>query len=258
MKVLSARQNNIIEMAQKNGSVSVEELAEYFVVSAQTIRKDLNKLCSRHLLRRIHGGAVVGSGIENVSYEARRVLAPEAKRKIGIIASQLIPDNSSLFINIGTTTEQVAKALADHNGLLIITNNINTVTIMQHYPGIKLIIAGGEVRTSDGGVVGIAAVDFIRQFKVDYAIIGVSGLDQDGGLLDYDYREVRVAQAIIANARKVILVADMMKFRRNAPARIGHISEIDILVTDGPVTPKFAAICDQAGVRIECACSSGV
>ena len=250
MEILSERQNKILELARSNGRVEVDELSSRFNVSPQTIRKDLNELCDKQLLQRVHGGAVVGSGIENVSYEARRMLAPAAKKAIGMSAAELIPDNSSLLLNIGTTTEQVAHALSHHRGLLVITNNINAVDIMKHFPNIELIIAGGQVRRSDGGIVGVAAVDFINQFKVDYAVIGVSAIDEDGSLLDYDFREVRVAQAIIKNARHIILVADSTKFERNAPIRIGHISQISTLVTDKGLPGKLNDICKVNNIGI--------
>jgi DeoR family glycerol-3-phosphate regulon repressor len=250
MDHLSKRQNEILLLAREKGRIEVEELSVAFNVSPQTIRKDLNELCDRQLLQRIHGGAIVGSGIENVSYEARRLLAPAAKKAIGILAAQLISDNSSLLINIGTTTEQVAHALNSHKGLLVITNNINAVEIMKNFLGVELIIAGGQVRRSDGGIVGVAAVDFISQFKVDFAVIGVSAIDEDGSLLDYDFREVRVAQAIIENARHVILVADRMKLERTAPIRIGHISQVDTIVIDDPLPRKLQDICAAHGVRI--------
>ncbi|WP_028580938.1 DeoR/GlpR family DNA-binding transcription regulator [Desulfogranum japonicum] len=250
MNYLSERQNNILTLAREHGRVDVEELSKSFKVSPQTIRKDLNDLCERQMLQRIHGGAIVGSGIENVSYEARRLLAPESKKAIGRTAAQLIPDKSSLLINIGTTTEQVAHSLKDHHGLLVITNNVNAVNIMKDFMGIELIIAGGVVRRMDGGIVGGAAVDIINQFKVDYAVIGVSAIDEDGSLLDYDFREVRVAQAIIANARHVILVADLIKLDRNAPVRIGHISQINTFVTDGELPQKLRSICHDHGVKV--------
>lgn len=250
MEILSERQNKILDLARSNGRVEVDELSSRFNVSPQTIRKDLNELCDKQLLQRVHGGAVVGSGIENVSYEARRMLAPAAKKAIGKSAAELIPDNSSLLLNIGTTTEQVAHSLSHHRGLLVITNNINAIDIMKHFPNIELIIAGGQVRHSDGGIVGVAAVDFINQFKVDYAVIGVSAIDEDGSLLDYDFREVRVAQAILKNARHIILVADSMKFERNAPIRIGHISQISTLVTDRGLPGKLSDICKLNNVAI--------
>lgn len=249
MDILSLRQNRILVLAQKHSRVDVDELSATFGVSPQTIRKDLNILCHRKLLQRVHGGAIAGSGRENVSYEARRLLAPDAKKAIGRMAAKLIPDNSSMLINIGTTTERVASALKDHRGLLVITNNVNAVTIMKNFPGIELIIAGGQVRRSDGGIIGVAAVDFINQFKVDYAVIGVSAIDEDGALLDYDFREVRVAQAIIENSRHVILVADTMKLKRKAPIRIGHISQIDTIVTNDKLPQKLLDTCREHGVQ---------
>lgn len=250
MDHLSSRQNKILSLAREQGRVDVDELSRSFSVSPQTIRKDLNELCEKQILQRIHGGAIVGSGIENVSYEARRLLAPDSKKHIGQRAAQLIPDNSSLLINIGTTTEQVAHSLQQHHGLLVITNNVNAVHIMKDFLGIELIIAGGLVRRSDGGIVGEAAVDFINQFKVDYAVIGVSAIDEDGSLLDYDFREVRVAQAIIKNARHVILVADLLKLERSAPVRLGHVSQINTIVTDGRFPRKLQDLCDDHGVNV--------
>jgi DeoR family glycerol-3-phosphate regulon repressor len=250
MDMLSPRQNKILVLAGREGRVDVEKLSSIFDISPQTIRKDLNILCDRQLLQRVHGGAIVGSGIENVSYEARRLLAPGSKKAIGEMAATLIPDNSSLLINIGTTTEQVAHSLKDHRGLLVITNNINAIAIMKNFLGIELIIAGGQVRRSDGGIIGVAAVDFINQFKADYAVIGVSAIDEDGSLLDYDFGEVRVAQSIIENARHVILVTDSMKLERSAPIRIGHISQINTIVTDGKLPQKLNATCAEHGVHV--------
>src|SRR5690606_38253903 len=103
---------------------------------------------------------------------------------------------------------------------------------------------------SDGGIVGEAAVDFIRQFKVDYAVIGASAIDHDGALLDFDYREVKVAQAIIANARHVILVADSTKFERTAPVRIGHLSQVNTLITDHCDIATIRTICREAEVDL--------
>ena len=117
---------------------------------------------------------------------------------------------------------------------------------MRPYPEIEVVIAGGVVRRSDGGIVGEAAVDFIRQFQVDFAVIGASAIDADGSLLDYDYREVRVAQAIISNARHVILAADATKFERSAPVRIGHLSQIDTFVTDRCPLESIRTVCADA------------
>jgi DeoR family glycerol-3-phosphate regulon repressor len=247
---LSPRQTEIIQLAKEQGRVLVEDLAGHFDVTPQTIRKDLNELCDQRLLSRIHGGALFPSGIENMEYEARRKIAADEKQAIGQAAARLIPDNASLFINIGTTTEAVSSALLDHDGLMVITNNINVANRMRVYPSLEVVIAGGVVRGSDGGVVGEAAVDFIRQFKVDYAVIGASAIDHDGALLDFDFREVKVAQAIIANARHVILVSDATKFERTAPVRIGHLSQVDTFITDRCEIASIRKICQDTEVQL--------
>lgn len=246
--IFAGRQAEILDIAKAEGRVQVDDLAARFSVTPQTIRKDLNDLCEVRALTRIHGGALYPSGTENVRYEARRSIAAAEKQAIGRAAAGIIPDKASLFINIGTTTEAVGEALLDHHELMVITNNINVANRLRVYPAIEVVIAGGVVRGSDGGIVGEAAVDFIRQFKVDYAVIGASAIDEDGALLDFDFREVKVAQAIIANARHVVLVADSTKFERTAPVRIGHLSQVHTFITD---------VCPSAALR-EIAASHGV
>ena len=241
---LPPRQMEIVERAKRKGRVLVEELADEFDVTPQTVRKDLNELCEKRILTRIHGGALFPSSTHNMQYEQRRQIAAAEKRLIGEAAAELIPDDASLFINIGTTTEAVSEALLTRNHLMVITNNINVANRMRPFPKFEVVIAGGVVRASDGGIIGEAAVDFIRQFKVDFAVIGTSAIDEDGALLDFDFREVKVAQAIIANARHVILVSDRTKFERTAPVRIGHLSQVHTLVTDR---------CDPESIRRICA-----
>ena len=253
MLALSPRQHQILSIARKIGNVGVDDLSSHFDVTPQTIRKDLNELCDARHLTRTHGGAMLSSGVENVAYEARRVIALTEKQMIGRLAASLIPNNCSLFINIGTTTEEVARALLHHEGLLVITNNIHVASILSPVPKIEVIIVGGVVRKSDGGIVGETAIDTIKQFKVDHAVMGVSAIDEEGALLDFDYREVRAAQAIIGNSRNVILAADNMKFSRSAPVRIGHMSDIDVFVTDRAPPESVVEVCRHKGVRLEVA-----
>jgi DeoR family transcriptional regulator, glycerol-3-phosphate regulon repressor len=253
MLALSPRQQQILAMARQAGNVGVDELADRFEVTPQTIRKDLNELCDSKLLARTHGGAMLSSGVENMAYEARRRIAAPEKSSIGQRAAALVPNNCSLFINIGTTTEEVARALVHHEGLLVITNNIHVAQILMPCPRIDVIIVGGILRRSDGGIVGEAAVDAISQFKVDYAVMGVSAIDEDGALLDFDVREVRAAKAIMENSRNVLLVADAMKFERSAPVRIGHLTQVDTFVTDRHPPEPIVDLCRHNGVALEVA-----
>lgn len=244
------RQQHILELVRERGYVSIEELAQLFVVTPQTIRRDINQLADLNMLRRYHGGAAFDSSIENTTYTMRADQMRDEKQRIAEAIAAHVPDNASLFINIGTTTESIARALLNHNHLKIVTNNLHVASILSAKDNFEVLLAGGTVR-SDGGVVGQACVDFINQFKVDFALVGISGIDDDGSLLDYDYQEVRVSQAIIANARQVLLAADSSKFGRNAMVRLGPISLVDCIFTDSPPAPALSQLLSQQKIRLE-------
>ncbi|MEO1198483.1 MAG: DeoR/GlpR family DNA-binding transcription regulator [Pseudomonadota bacterium] len=254
MEPIPPRQSDILDLARQRGRVEVDGLADHFGVTPQTIRKDLNDLCDRDLLQRVHGGAVYPSTITNYAYESRRVIAANEKQRIAERAADLIPDNSSIILNIGTTTEQVAMALKRHAGLMVITNNIHVAHILSDAPNaIEVVVAGGLLRKSDGGIVGEATVDFMRQFRVDVAVIGASAIDADGTILDYDFREVRISREIIAHARQTMLVADVTKFDRSAPVRIANLADISTFVTDHAPPPDIVKLCADNEVRLEIA-----
>jgi len=244
------RQAQIREFVQSKGYVTIDFLAQEFGVTPQTIRRDINALSREGLIHRYHGGAGLPPTTENVAYNKRKVLCYQEKQRIARKVAEQIPDHSSLFINIGTTTEAVARALSRHHHLRIITNNLNVASILSTHEDFEVIVAGGMVRFRDGGITGVATTDFLQQFRVDLGIIGISGIDLDGTLLDFDYSEVRAARAIIENSRKVFLVTDHTKFGRNAMVRLGSIAEIDALFTDQPPPPPLVEIMENADVRL--------
>jgi len=232
--------------------MTVEQLAEMLGVTLQTVRRDVQRLAEAGLLTRFHGGVrVPGSTIENIAHPQRESLNAEGKARIARAVARQVPNDCSLILNIGTTTEAIAKALLHHTGLRVITNNLNVAGILSCNPACEVIVVGGLVRARDRGIVGEAAVDFIRQFKVDIALIGISGIEADGTLRDYDYREVKVAQAIIAHAREVWLAADSSKFNRPAMVEVAALSQIDRLFTDAPPPEPFPALLAEAQVRFE-------
>jgi len=248
--ILSERHKEILAIVQKHGKATVAGLSKYFSVTPQTIRTYLNDLGRNRLVQRIHGGAVPYSSTANIEHETRRQIAVHAKTRIAKQIASLIPEKSSLLLTIGTTTEAVANALEDHSELMIITNNINVANILRVHANFEVIIASGVVRPSDGGIVGESASNSLNQFKVDYAIISVSAIDEDGSLLDFDFREVQVLQKIMKNSHHVILAADATKLTRTAPVRIGHISQVDTFVTDCIESNKFREIVDNSDVKV--------
>lgn len=246
------RQLKLIEVVRERGSATVEELADQLAVTLQTVRRDVQKVAESGALRRFHGGVrVPSSTTENIAHPQRQGLHAEGKARIARAVAQQVPDDCSLILNIGTTTEAIAEALLQHQGLRVITNNLNVAAILCRNPGFEVIVAGGVVRPRDRGIVGEAAVDFIRQFKVDLAIIGISGIESDGSLRDYDYREVKVAQTIIEHAREVWLAADASKFNRPAMVEAATLSQIDRLFTDAPPPAPFPQLLEDAGVRLD-------
>jgi len=244
------RHQSILKLLHEKGFVTIDALARAFNVTPQTIRRDIGQLSENGIVHRYHGGAVPAVSAENVAYSGRKVLCLPEKQGIAALLARHVPDRSSIFINIGTTTEEVPRALLSHERLRVITNKLNVAAILADNQDFEIIIAGGVLRHRDRGIVGEAAVDFIRQFKVDIGIIGISGIDLDGTLLDFDYREVRAARAIIDNSRKVFLAADHTKFGRNAMVRLGNINEIDAVFTDRPPPASMNEIFEAGDVRL--------
>lgn len=246
------RQLKLIDVVRACGSATVEQLAEELAVTLQTVRRDVQRLAEAGTLTRFHGGVrVPSSTTENIAHQQRQRLHSQGKACIARAIAQQVPNDCSLILNIGTTTEAIAAALLQHSGLRVITNNLNVATILCSNPSFEIIVAGGVVRPRDRGIVGEAAVDFIRQFKVDIALIGISGIESDGSLRDYDYREVKVAQTIIEHAREVWLAADASKFNRPAMVEVATLSQIDRLFTDAEPPAPFPSLLDDAGVRLD-------
>ncbi|MFI5444082.1 DeoR/GlpR family DNA-binding transcription regulator [Polaromonas sp. UC242_47] len=248
------RQLKLLDEVRARGSVTVEQLAETLSVTLQTVRRDIQRLADAGLLARFHGGVrVPNSTIENLAHRQRENLHAEGKARIARAVAAEVPDNCSLILNIGTTTEAIARALLHHKGLRVITNNLNVAAILSSNTSSEVIVAGGVVRARDRGIVGEAAVDFIRQFRVDIALIGISGIEADGSLRDFDYREVKVAQTIMTHAREVWLAADSSKFNRPAMVELATLAQIDRLFTDQPPPAPFPALLADAGVSCDVA-----
>ena len=249
-KKMEKRQNRIVEKVQRLGYVSIEDLAKEFRVTPQTIRRDIGTLNRQGLVKRYHGGAGLATSVENIGYSARQLLCLEEKRIIARMVAGQIPAKASVFINIGTTTEEIARELLKKDGLRVITNNLNVAVILSKNPRIEIFMAGGVVRNRDCGITGHAALDYINQFRADFCVVGISGIDEKGDLLDFDYQEVMVARAIIASSARVCLVADNTKFGRNAMVRLGHLSDIDELFTDKTPPKKILSLLREHHVNL--------
>ncbi|NMP28420.1 DeoR/GlpR family transcriptional regulator [Rahnella sp. SAP-1] len=245
------RHDAIVELVRQQSYVSTEELVEHFAVSPQTIRRDLNDLAEQNKIHRHHGGAALPSSSVNTAYNERKIMWSEEKARIAARVASQIPDGATLFIDIGTTPEAVAHALLNHKNLRIVTNNLNVATLLTAKEDFRILLAGGEVRSRDGGIMGEATIDFISQFRLDFGILGISGIDMDGSLLEFDYHEARIKRAIIENSRNVMLVVDHSKFGRNAMVNLGNMSLIDAMFTDQQPPESVMALINKHEVQLE-------
>jgi DeoR family glycerol-3-phosphate regulon repressor len=235
---LGFRQGEILAIVRAEGRVVVEDLARRFDVTLQTIRRDLTELAEAGHLDRVHGGAVARTGVANIGYAARRRMNEPAKSAIARACAAAIPENA------------VARELLGHRNLTVVTNNLNIANILAANEGCEVMVSGGALRRSDGGLTGGLAKGFVEQFKVDIAVIGASAIDADGDLLDFDLAEVDVSRAIIRRARRTFVVADASKLIRSAPVRIASLADVDALFTDAPLPAALAARCRDWGTEV--------
>lgn len=247
---LNPRQLALLNMVREHGTLKTETLAERLNTTLQTVRRDIQRLSDAGVLERFHGGVrAFDSSSRNTAYTERQRSHAEAKQRIARTVAAAIPPGSSLFMNIGTTVEAVAGELLHHQGLRVVTNNLHVARTLSTNPQCEVVVAGGTVRHEDLGVVGEAALSFIEQFKMDIGLIGISGIDPDGTLRDFDMREVMVARAIVAQSRQVWLVADASKFGRPAMIEMAPLKVVHTLFTDLPPDPAFERLLRDLEVR---------
>lgn len=241
MASITSRQQEIVELIRASGFETVERMADLFGVTPQTIRRDINALCDAHLLRRRHGGAeLIGAPAVNLPYGSRRIFNLEAKMAIGAEVAAMIPNRASVSFGIGTTPEIVARALLNHEDLTVVTNNVNVAVALSGNPSNRIIMPGGIMRLPDLDFLGPHVEEMFRNYRVDFGIFGVGGIEPDGALVDFDRAEVLARMALLENCRLSILVADVTKFGRLAPASGGSLSDARAIVVDVPPEAEAA------------------
>ncbi len=244
------RQRRIIEVVALRGFASVEELATCLDVTTQTIRRDLSELSGSGLLRRYHGGAGLSGEVDQANYRRRKEEQAEAKVRMGRCVAGMISDGATVFLDTGTTLEAVAEALTARRALKIVTYSLRVANYLSERTDFAIDLPGGQVRNADGAVFGDGGAAFLRRFHLDVAVIGASGIDDQGMMTDDDFEEVAMVRAAVAQARTVILATDATKFGRTAAVNLGPIADIAALVTDAEPGPALAAILDAAHVKL--------
>ncbi|MFA0084630.1 DeoR/GlpR family DNA-binding transcription regulator [Vibrio sp. E150_011] len=245
------RQDKLLQLVDDKGYYTVEELAEMLDVSTQTIRRDIKKLSEDRLVIRHHGGASSPSTKTNLDYEVRKVSETDQKNAIAKRIADIIPDNSTVFITIGTTAEVIASHLLNKNNLQIITNSLRVANVLHGNKTFDVLIPSGKVKAFNGGIVGTEAMDFISNFRFDYLITSAASIDVDGTLLEYDLSETLITQTVMKSARHIMVALDSTKFIPKGSIELGPISKATYLFTDSPLTEELSSIVSKGQTAVE-------
>ena len=243
------REMAILEELKLSGSCRIQDLARRLDVSEETIRRNVKKLATKGLVRKVHGGVYLPEAAQEASFTQRMNENPEAKRRIAARLAGMIRNGDSLILDIGSTTAYVARALRGHQDLFVVTNSLAVAQTLATRNNNRVFMAGGELRSHDGGAFGHEAIRFVRQFSVRYAVLSAAAIDEENGFMLFDMQEAEFSREIMRAAENTIIAADAAKFGRHAPIRLAAPEEIDTLITDAPPPPDIAAMLAEASVR---------
>ncbi|EFL20653.1 DeoR family transcriptional regulator [Streptomyces himastatinicus ATCC 53653] len=254
------RWNALLELLGRDGRIEVEEAAAELTVSAATIRRDLDELAQQQMLTRTRGGAVA----HNLSYDlplryktARRA---SEKQRIGAAVARMVEHGAVVGLNGGTTTTEIARAIATRGELsdsvgggpavTVVTNALNIAHELAVRPHIKIVLTGGVARPQSFELMGPLATGVLDQVSLDLAILGVDALDPERGAAAHHEGEAGINHLMADRAARVVVAADSSKLGRRAFARICALEAIEVLVTDTDATEEAIAPYAEAGVRV--------
>jgi len=226
------RRAEILRQLFLTGYVEAKELAERFEVDTSTIRRDLDALAGAGHLERTHGGARPHSGAVDIPYAVKEREQTTAKRAIAQRALALIGDGDSILLDSGSTTYELAVALRTRRDLTIVTNDLRIGLLVAEYPGIHLLLTGGELLGSTFTLIGERAVDFVEDLRVDWTFLGADAVDSEAGVTNTNTIEIPLKHAMIAVGRTVVVLADSTKFGQRALVRVADLDQVHYLITD--------------------------
>jgi len=245
------RRRRILALMAGNEQITVNRLALELGVSKETIRRDLRQLAERRLLRKVHGGAVTTQTAHENEFSLRVAQQRAEKQRIAERAAALFSAGDSLFIDAGTTTAIFAGALAVRSGLTVITNSIEVAARLWHGPGKNRVhLLGGEYRGDPPETIGPQAIEQIATFRADHAVLTIGAIDAEGGFLDFNMDEAKVAAAMVRQAGSVTVLADHTKLGRLALVKVCDLKEVERLVTDAPPPKPLGNALHAAGVEV--------
>jgi DeoR family glycerol-3-phosphate regulon repressor len=249
--VLSARQERIVEILRATPSITTVDLANRLGVSGETVRRDLQAMADDGIVEKFHGGVSLHRDVHESPFQLRLRSNVAAKRRLARRVSGLLPDGASIVLDNSSTACFVAEALAERRGLTVATPSLEVARALAHSGDRHTVmLPGGTLRSSDMTLAGANALRFATQLHPDFLVVSVAALSARGGCLDFDPFEVEFKQAVCPHAGTVIVVADASKFE--APGLITSLpwSDVQILVTDRPLTDDLSLACKRIQLEI--------
>lgn len=245
------RQEAIYRWALERGSVDVTELADRFQVTTETIRRDLNEMQHRRLLRRVHGGAVpVGSIAHEPMVEARTMLNAGAKLRIATAAAQMVPERGSVIIDSGSTGQRLAEVFPVERDVHVVTNSLMTAVTLSRRGLRDLTMLGGQVTTNTFATVDMTALEMIQNMAADVLFISCDGLSGSRGLSTPYREEQRIKSQMVAQSARVVAMVDKSKFGVDRMFSFASFDDVDVLVTDAPEDDETLAAAREAGTQV--------
>jgi DeoR family transcriptional regulator, aga operon transcriptional repressor len=244
------RKREILRRLYLTGYVEAKELAAALDVDGSTIRRDFDALARDGRLQRTHGGARAMPGAIDVPYVVKRGENLDAKQAVATFASRLVQDGDSVLLDSGSTTYQLALALASHRNLTMVTNDLLIGQTVADYPGVRLLVTGGELLAFTYTLVGERAVAFVEDLRVDWTFLGADAIDIGSGITNTNTLEIPLKRAMLAATRTSVVLADSSKFGQHALIRVAGIDEIDRIISDDGLEVSVA---QSYGARLELA-----
>ncbi len=245
------RQARIAALVRKRGRVTVEALAARFDASHETIRRDLALLAEAGVVMKVHGGAKLPRRREEGAFEERMAANEAAKREIAAKAAGLLGAGETIFVDTGSTTLMCAEEASRIAGLTVVTNSPRVAAVFGRGEGrARVFLAGGSYDPDYDETVGPMTIAQLRGFHADHAILGVGALDARAGAMNVSFDEAQVAQTMMEQADRVIMLADSSKFDRRAAFAVCPLEGIDHLVCERPPEGALAEALTAAGVNL--------
>ena len=244
--LLGERQQIILSILEKDGSVSVDDLARQFSVSGMTIRRDLKYLEAKNRIERFHGGAVLR---DEVLYQEKEIQNIEAKKFIAKKALELLDDVKVIFLDAGTTNRELAFLLKDRETLSVVTTDLMIAGVLQS-GNARLFFCGGEIQKSTGSALGSYTVNQLKDYSFDIAFLGASSINSKLELSTPTMEKVALKKTILEQSKKAVLLADESKFEKQAMMTICGIQEFDVLITDKTFSEKEKKELEKKGVEL--------